>query len=153
MNEVENFSAGLQRLLSEHGEELPAQQRDLLLRVLNRIRTVDSSTVTKALRMLGLIEGPTRARLDIDSAVEVLRAALRDDQQFRTELARLSARREATKASLVAIYKQLYRRTSGVRSSISREEILQLISDERNILKRHGTLDALARTPSETAAE
>jgi hypothetical protein len=97
--------------------------------------------------MLSILDIPTKPKPS-PTAVEIsedLRGALNDDKRFRDKMAELASSKPVTKAILADVYKLLYRRQGGLRSSASREEVLQLITDERSVLRRHGTLSALLR--------
>jgi hypothetical protein len=68
---------------------------------------------------------------------------LLDNAAFSLALEDVANSRATTKAVLADVFKLLYRRSRGVRTTMSRDELLRLIQSERDILLRHGTLEAL----------
>lgn len=78
-----------------------------------------------------------RAAVDPNEIVARLRAKLLDDDAFAAELDLLHEDRGVTKQVLTQVFMTLFDRTRGIPKRATRDELLRLISDERNILVRN----------------
>ncbi|NWG52738.1 MAG: hypothetical protein HXY28_03370 [Hydrogenophilaceae bacterium] len=73
----------------------------------------------------------------VSSAVAMLKSAFQDDRAFEHALDEIASARKLTKPMLVQIFYALFNRTTGVPKSATRQELVQLIADERRILVRN----------------
>lgn len=76
---------------------------------------------------------------------ERLRRLLLDPAAYSALLAAIRADKGVTKAKLCDVYRKLFQRSGGVRATMPREELLQLLADERLVLDRQGLLAGLTR--------
>jgi len=80
---------------------------------------------------------PRRKTVDPNEIVATLRAHLTDDDAFAAQIDLLHDQRGVTKPVLAQVFLRLFERTRGVPKKATRDELLRLISDERNALVRN----------------
>lgn len=89
--------------------------------------------------------GTSRRRIDrlppappptVGEVVEVLETAFDDDKAFEKKLEEFASIKGVTKPMLKEVFKTLFDRTGGVSSKATRDELVRLIGDERNIIVR-----------------
>lgn len=148
--EVRTFLVSM--LEGASGEATP-QQAEAANGLLAILKRHDSRPFEEVLEMLAIAKPVRSQSPKLDLAVEVafLRRVLLDDAKFLQAVRALQANRSVTKLFLMKLYSALFQRTGGLRASASREEIVQVILDERNVLRRHGTLEALTRVETVAA--
>lgn len=147
MTKTKEVRLAINGLLRESRPPISASQRQALAELQEILKSFDPRPFGEVLEMLSAA-APVRqpkAKIDLADTVQSLRTVLMDDARFARAVADLGANRSATKAFLAEVYLALFQRSRGVRATAPREEIIQLILDERNILRRHGTLEALTR--------
>ncbi len=80
---------------------------------------------------------PATPTLDVAEVVARLNEAFHDDETFEKELNRLRTQKAITKPILTKIFYDVFNRTRGVPKKATRDELLRLIADERNIVVRN----------------
>jgi hypothetical protein len=153
MTRLKLIREALSELLNRHGNELPKTRLRVAKAFVNQLASHDSKTIDEVLQMLGLLEvSAPSAGDEVAPIVDSLRRILMDERAFPIAVRELAAQRRISKAMLVRVYLDLYRRKRSIRASAPREELVQLLIDERNVLHRYGVLESLAR-PNNVAAE
>jgi hypothetical protein len=145
LTQTRTIREALQALIERHGSELPPSVQASCADLMNQIKQWDNSEFSKVLAMLMAGSGkiaPASA-VNAHEIAESLRTKLLDNAAFSLALEDVANSRATTKAVLADVFKLLYRRSRGVRTTMSRDELLRLIQSERDILLRHGTLEAL----------
>lgn len=146
MPTVKDARRALQSLLERFGKELCEEERRACLRLVNQISPLDPVELEEVAALLQTVtpEAASTSPNDPARIAQELRGLLQNDAAFAQRARELATQRGVTKAVLAEVYRRLYRRQGGVRPTAAKGELIQLLIDERNILKRHGTLEALA---------
>lgn len=145
MPSVRDARLALKGLVDLHGHELGAD-RTVCLRFLKAITSLDEVDVREVSALLNALTPSTADASTQDEPALIaaeLRGLLHDGPAFSQRVRELATQRSVTKAMLAEAYRRLYRRQGGVRATAPKAELVQLLIDERNILQRHGTLQAL----------
>jgi len=86
---------------------------------------------------------PTKTPFDEQAALKNLKKVFSNDDDFHAAITALANQRSATKPALTRLFYSLFNRTRGVPAKATRDDLLRLIEDERNIAVRNEKMGAM----------
>jgi hypothetical protein len=107
------------------------------LRILADLDDMDIDAFFRRLTGAKAKPATTKTPFDERAALNRLRAAFSSDDSFHQEMTKLAKQRSATKPVLTRLFYSLFERTRGVPAKATRDDLLRLIEDERNISVRN----------------